>query len=105
MIDKKQYERKEKMKNKLKEPTHKQIEKAKDILKRAGFIPYYWHIDDIAQRDAEINEEEESDLTDKELRQIAEDIADNADANYGICWETFDSEIEEVKRNRKTKTK
>ena len=79
------------------------IQNAKDVLLAAGFIPYYWHIEDIEQRDIDNSEDGEtpSDLTDEELRRIAQNVADNADANYGISWETFDAEIETVKKGRK----
>ncbi len=82
-------------------PTVDQINDAKAVLLAAGYVPYYWHIQDIADRDGENNDTEQSDLTDAELRYIAQNVADNADANYGICWETFDAEIDEVKGARK----
>lgn len=89
------------MRKSKRSPSAKQINDAKEILKQAGYVPYYWHIQDIKERDAENLDVEQSDLTYDELMQIASSVAENADANYGICWETFDAEIETVKKNRK----
>lgn len=84
----------------MKKPASRQIENAKAVLLAAGYVPYYWHIEDIKRRDSENNHDEPSDLTEEELFEIAQNVADNADANYGICWDSFDEEIETLQEGK-----
>jgi hypothetical protein len=87
----------------MKKPTEKQINKAMNVLKEAGYIQQYWHIEDIIERDAEntYGEDETSDLprlSEEKALKIARLIERTHDANIGINWEVIDQAIEEAQQ-------
>ena len=76
-----------------KNPTSKQVQMAKDILKAAGYIGgAYWHEDDVISQ----AETDEVVLTPKQVKQVCESIERCHDANEGINWDVISCHIDMV---------
>jgi hypothetical protein len=78
--------------NKLNKKNMKtEIEKAKQILKDNGYIPYFWHKQDIIDKAIE----DEIELSDEQVDEIALYL-EKIDANVGINWYSIEIAIDEV---------
>ena len=69
----------------MKKPTPEQIEIAKEILFKAGYIQIYWHINDIIG----CAENNNIDLTETQAKEIALLLLNRHDCEIGINWDTI----------------
>lgn len=68
------------------------VQKARQVLKEAGYVMHFWHRDDIIQR----AEEKEIELTEKQIDDVMSLLEHKTDCNIGINWEMIDVWIYEV---------
>lgn len=73
-------------------PTHEEIQKAKQVLKDAGYIGVYWCDDDIREAAKNMGIE----LTDDQVNDIIGYIERKHDANIGINWESIEVFIDMI---------
>lgn len=79
----------------MKKPTQKQIDKAIDMLHRAGYLTgSMFQLDDIREH----AKEHEILLTDNEVHEVREVIEGNHDASIGINWDSILIAILEVSK-------
>lgn len=64
----------------------KKVKEAIKLLEEEGFIPMFWHIDDIYQRANDIGYKINDDIAE----DIKLQIIHNHDANEGINWDVID---------------
>ena len=69
-----------------------EVEKAKQVLKDAGYVDTLWHIDDIIGKAEDMNVI----LTEDQVNAVRADIEHNHDANYGVDWDTIESAINDA---------
>lgn len=82
----------------MRKPTAKQIEKGREILKRAGYLlDGVWQELDIKDKAEEMGIE----LTDDEVSEVAENIERSFDAEFGINWEVIATHIDMFDQDRK----
>jgi uncharacterized protein YpuA (DUF1002 family) len=78
-------------KNKLKKMNNLEVKKAKEILKKNGYLNIYWHKQDIIN----VAEDNDIELTETQVNKIAKNI-ENLESNYGIDYNTIENEINNV---------
>ena len=71
------------------------LNQIREELRKQGLIGFFWGIDDVKQlaMDEHIPSAE---LTDEEAWQVLDSIEQNYDCNYGVTWDNFHCEIENV---------
>ncbi len=69
-----------------------EIEYAKEILAKNGYVKHFWHVDDINHQ----ANQDEVELTDDEVNKVI-GMLENIDCNEGINWDTISVAINEVK--------
>lgn len=67
------------------------INNAKEILLQNGYIPYFWHKQDIIDKAIE----KEIELSDEQIQEVITYL-ENIDANVGINWDSIGIAIDEV---------
>ena len=82
-------------------PEGQAIPSADDIarLTNPDWIASWWHIDDIKEQ--YLGDEEYSELTDEEAREVLRLADKYHDCENGLNWEVFDSWADHVKAQRK----
>lgn len=68
-----------------------EIEIAKEILKKNGYIAYFWHKQDIIDKAIE----KEIELSDEQIQEVITYL-EKIDANVGINWDSIEIAIDEV---------
>jgi len=68
-----------------------EVKKAKEVLKKNGYLDIYWHKQDIIN----VAEDNDIELTETQVNKIAENI-ENLESNYGIDYNTIENEINNV---------
>jgi hypothetical protein len=88
---------------KLKEIDRKkmEIEKAKAVLKEAGYLMVFWHENDIRETENFDDAGEEAPLTDLEVYEVKKKL-ENLDASIGVNWSSMADEIYRVTQKRKS---
>ena len=69
-----------------------EISKAKETLKKAGYIMFLWHQDDIYQK----AEEMDIVLSVKQMENVKTLLENKTDCNFGINWDEIENRISEV---------
>ena len=85
-------------------PNGRSVAEAEMAVKRAfnpDWMAEWWHIDDIIEQDDGAEDEEPSDLTKDEAREILRLMSKYHDCEVGINWDMIDSWIDHVKAQRK----
>lgn len=65
---------------------------AEAIYRRAGYVPFLWHINDVRQliEDRELP----LSLTDAECLEVLANARQNHDAEFGMTWDAIEAELE-----------
>ena len=87
-------------------PAGRSIAEAEGAVKRAfdpDWLGEWWHIDDIIEQDDGAEDEDSSDLTQEEAREVLRLLGKYQDCEVGINWDVIDSWIDHVKAQRHTK--
>ena len=76
----------------MKRPTRTEIEKAKSILKQAGYLEPMWMVEDVKCRLEQLDKTANK----KQLNTIVANIERSHNAEIGINWDVIDINIHEV---------
>lgn len=79
----------------LDKPAITEVNAAKEILKKAGYIACFWHTSDIVEKALADGIE----LSEENIQQIRESIEARHDANEGINWNIISAYIDMVKNS------
>ena len=85
-------------------PKGTSVAEIEGAVKRAfdpNWVAEWWHIDDIIEQDNGAEDEDWSDLTQDEAREVLRLMIKEHDCEIGINWDVIDSWIDHVKAQRK----
>jgi hypothetical protein len=85
-------------------PEGRSVAEAEAAVKRhfdPDWMASWWHISDVHGQANGWEDEEASDITDEEAREVLRLMDKYHDANNGICWDVIDGWIDHVKELRK----
>jgi len=68
-----------------------ELEYAKQILAKWGYVKHFWHTDDIIQ----VADQNDTELTDEQINDVVSKLED-IDCNIGINWDTISIAINDV---------
>lgn len=73
------------------EETSQSVATTEAILRRVGYVPFLWHIDDVRT----LIEDREIDLTltDAECLEVLDNAHENHNAEIGMNWDVIEAEL------------
>lgn len=71
------------------------------LLRRIGYVPILWHIDDVR----EIAEQDDVGFvpTEEECFQVLDNATDHHNAEHGIGWDDLSAELDQIKNDKEAR--